>query len=276
MATLSEVVGAYLLENGEPEVKRMKFMQLAISGLHELSLDYTGVPKMATLPLTAVDTVNLPSDYINYMKIAIVGRGGELHSLGVNNDMSLHQRRDIRGRINEQYLRNHQQNENTQFEAKILQAQEPIEVDSNFWAANFQSDYFPEHYRNGEVTGGFYNIGGGRNSNGYYRVDAANGVIHIKCPAMPYIVLEYLADLERINKDGRMQLQVHPFFVECLKEWIYWKSIEKQRTFGDGAKAEAERRYYVALHTASGRVNSPTVTELQQFFRTWTMQTAKL
>lgn len=290
--TLSELIGEYLLANGLSEAYRMRLTQIGIDGLREFNIDVTGIPKIATLPVTSVDTVDLPNDFVNYIRIGVSGNDGQIHSLGVNNNLDISKHVDKCGND----LRPRHKHNDT-FEGMPF---------SDVLLPFFSVDFIPTHFRNGETLGAFFSQGGGNNQFGYYRVDLRNWVIHVQGlshrphnhPLVPHrdadndfdndnvkehhhkhhhhIVLEYLSDLEKITVEGRKQLRIHPFIIEALKQWIYWKFIEKNRTYNASQQSEAERRFWNAFTLSVARVNSPNIEELLQAYRKENTLTTKL
>jgi len=89
--TLSAVIKEMMIEHGETQMnKYSKFLVIGISGLREYDLDVSGTPTIVALSIDAnTDTVQLPGDYINYVKIGIRGPDGNVHALGLNASMCL-------------------------------------------------------------------------------------------------------------------------------------------------------------------------------------------
>lgn len=237
---LDEIVRQYLIETGEPEAKYFRFLQIAISGLRELNLDVSGIPSTVLLPINSNDTVDLPLDYLNYVRIALAGTDGNLQALGANGNMT--------------FLRAY---------SNCGVPEKPAETATSGGIIGWE--LFSDHYRNGEEMGRFFGLGGGNNVNGYYRIDRENGYIQLGqlnyAPAS--IVLEYLADIKEINEE----FHVHPYVVETLKSWIYWKSIQRNRTIGLGEKQLAAQEYRSQYLLSARRFNSATFDEWNAVFR---------
>ena len=99
--TLDSIVKEYIIESGgATEHNYARLLQLAIKGLREIHIDVSGDPKAVYLTVSDNDTVNLPDDYINYLKIAVCdSETGNVHSLGWNKQMCLPRSYDDCGNI---------------------------------------------------------------------------------------------------------------------------------------------------------------------------------
>jgi hypothetical protein len=238
MYKLDDIVKEYLIEGGDTQLnKYARVYTIAVSGLREFNLDSTGIMKMADLPITDIDTVNLPIDFVKATRVAICGKDGLLHSLGTDNNICLGINYDDCGIPENKYS---------------LNQQSGTSRDSQYFLG--ESHYMAEHIRNGEVMGRFFGIGGGNNTNGTYRFDFANWQIQLgrRQKHNHHITLEYIADIDAIDGD----FMVHPFIIEALKSWIYWKVIQRDRNFGGGDKQLAKVDYEKAERIARIRLNS--------------------
>lgn len=238
---LSAVVREHLIESGKTENEFFRHLQYGISILRECHMDFSGIPITEVLEVNPNMTVNLPLGYINYIKIATVDARGFIHALGLNRNMSLVTTYDECGSpITQAKLQQIQQNINNQGEGG-----------GAIVPADFVTAYegFADNWRNGELMGRFFGIGGGNNSWGYYRIDEQNGVIKLQGVVSPVIVLEYIADLSRVNGD----FEVHPFLIECLKNGMYWKSLKNNLRVGLGEKQLAKKDYDISYRVAVRR-----------------------
>jgi len=232
MYTLSEIVNESLIEMGYTQSNRYaQFYQFAVSGLREFNMDMGAVPKVASLTINSNDTVDLPNDYVNYSRVAICGKDGFLHSLGQNNNLCLNRNYDDCGNP-----------------VSHTSVSEIVPI-WNGW-------YWDNNIRNGEVMGRFFGIGGGNNANGYYRFDLEHGQILLSgTPALTdSIILEYIADINAVDDD----YLVHPFIVDTLKNWIYWKSIARDRNRSANEKEMAMIDYQRSERISRIRFNSRT------------------
>jgi len=239
--TLDELVREMLLEMGETEHKYMRFLQHGISCLRELNLDVDGVATQVILPITNIDTVILPKNYIKYRKIGLCGTDGSIHALAINNDMCMGKSYDNCGNPIPK-----QPNSNAVSTGQVI--------------GSFDS--VVDNFRNGELLGRFFGAGGGYNPLGEYRIDKQNNVIQLGRigSGIRNIVLEYLADRTMVNDS----FMVHPYIIETVKSWIYWKSIQRNLRISLGEKQLAEQSYWKTYNTSKGRFGSETIDEWKQ------------
>jgi len=244
--TLSDIVNELLIELGEGQSNKFaRFYQFGVSFLREQNMDLSGVPKVVSLTIDDTDSINLPHDYLNYIRIGVCGRDGQIHSLGRNDNLCLDKCFDDCG--------NPQSCDPNTAEPTTLSG---LVLSGEYWGDNM---------RNGEVMGRFFGIGGGNNLNGYYRFDLPNGQIHLGGLNLytTSIVLEYLADVNSIDGD----FVVHPFLIEALKNYMYWKSIARERNRNASEKQMAMIDYEKSERLARIRFNSRNSNEWLEAFR---------
>jgi len=267
---LDNIVKEYLIETGDTQLNRYsRFYQHAVSGLREFNMDSSGVIKVVELAIRANDTVDLPLDYMQYTKIGLIGEDGNVYALGKNNNLALNQSFD---------------------ECGAPAAARGANRTNPTLSSLTNGIYFGDNgmsYRNGEFMGRIFGIQGGINPYGEYRIDRANNVIllsrlfvqnFINSPDLvnegdtiiqrdavrpTSIVLEYLADIEAVDGD----FAVHPFMVEALKSWMYYKSIQRDRARGNGEKEAARRDYFTEARWTKKRFTQSTVSEWIAAFR---------
>ncbi|MES3018135.1 MAG: hypothetical protein V4721_10160 [Bacteroidota bacterium] len=244
---LSDVCNEWLVaDKGESQNNLFpRIYAIAVSGMRELHMDVNGLVKIAELTINDTDTVDLPSDYLQYSKVGLCGADGRIHSLGLDNDLCLNKAyNDCGARIAHSAFpsNNNISNENLLFGDSVLIA---------------------GAYNN---TGGFFGLGGGNNDNGYFRYDrAANQLLlaNMRIPSES-IVLEYISDLTA-TEDG--DFIVHPFEIECIKRWISWRYVLDNNNVSGGEKMSRERLFYLARTKMNKRYNSSTIQEWAESLR---------
>ena len=74
--SVEEVIKSLLIQQGEyTEHKYMSYLDIAMRGLKELSFDATQEVKAITLTVNDNLTVDLPSDYVDYVRIGVCNNG---------------------------------------------------------------------------------------------------------------------------------------------------------------------------------------------------------
>jgi hypothetical protein len=236
--TLDQVVREYIIETDSQEQKYFKYLQLAISGLRELNMDVSGAPKIVELDINSdTDTVVLPTDFIDYRFIGICGSDGQLHSLGLNNKTCLPSAINDCG----EYSVNKQDSNN-----------------------GISVDLTSDHSRNGSIIGKFFGIGGGTNANGEYKINKDQGTILVGVSSnVSSIILEYIADIDSVDGD----FVVHPYLIEAIKGYIYYKEREFNDKYPANTKILASKRYNILRRKVIARYTSFTKEEALQSIR---------
>ncbi len=252
--TLDQVVREYIIEkNDDTQHNYARLLQLSIHGLRELTMDVSGSPKIIGLTIKDDLTVDLPKDYIKYIKIGVCGPGGEVSAMGLNNNMCLPRSSDECGnpKIAIQTPKN---------SSVVSQS----DINFGFVGANQFSEGLSDNFRNGELVGRIFGIGGGQNAIGQYRIDTERNKIQFGGGlASTHIVMEYLADVSAV--DGNYM--IHPYLVECLKCYIAWASIRRINSVNGGDKEMARRDYYNERRIAGERFSNFTIEEAMSMTR---------
>lgn len=204
--TLDECCRELFLEHGlATEHKLYRAIQLGISCIRGLNMDVSGIPKVLILTPNKNQTVDLPDDYIDYVRIGLVDEKGIVRDLGLNENLALPRQTNDCGQL-----------------INTIGAPSQNTIDGGFGNIS-PNTYYADHFRNGEPTGRFFGLGGGNNSNGYYKIDVQNNFILLERFVGNNLYLEYLA--EPSIKDG--SYQIHPFIVETVKLFIGYRMIDK-------------------------------------------------
>ena len=154
--TLDEVIQSLLVEEGKnSEHEYLRYFNLGLKGLKELSFDVVKNIKTIELQINDVSAITLPPDYVRYTRIAVVDSDGELNTLGRKSNMAL------------------------------LQSADKSDSDSD--------TLDPPVFSYGMWTR--YGQGGGNNHNGYYRENHDAGTIEFSdMKNGTSVVLEYISD----------------------------------------------------------------------------------
>lgn len=236
--TLFNLCKELLLEIGDNSPHKLaRFIQYGIAGLREFSLDFSGgAITTVSLTVNANGTADLPSDYIRYRRIAVCDSDGNLHDLGWNPDMCPLAPDDC-GALTEV-------------------------AGTNGLIAFGYSD---NDFRNGEVLGRQFGLGGGNNTRGYYKIDETNGFIVLQNFTGDNVWLEYVADLKR-NSNG--EFEVHPYIVTALKAFIRWqKEVNATTTYSSNRETMSYQNFSREKTKAVRRFQSFTLQEAKDIGR---------
>jgi hypothetical protein len=219
MRKLEEIVREFYIESlgaSQTDERYPRFLQIAISGLRDLNQDIKSISTDALLPVNDNLTVDLPSDYIDYELIGIV-RNGRILSFGLNSNAAPLPLDDC---------------------GNSLVASD-INTDSTSGGGSFIGYNSAAFNKDGQFVGRRFGLGGGGNSLGTYKVFKSKGYIALNNFSGDEIILRYMSNLEQV--DGNFV--VDPFMVESLKAWMWWKYIQRSRSYGGGEKQLAQADY---------------------------------
>lgn len=236
--TLDEIVRDYMLEEERDSLHKYPiYLNYAIRGLRELNWDVAGAPVKVQLDVTqSTNIVPLPSDFIKEIRVGVIV-DGIFVSLGENSD--------IIKKINDC--------------GNVSTSNSTVDVGVS-GGVGF-SNTWHQHYRNGEVIGAFYGVGGHQMYGEYY-INYEDGRIELSSGTnQTTIVLEYLSDLSTIDGDFR----VHPFLEEPLLNWIEWVSKRrKTRQYGAGVISDLQRKYVDSKIWAAIRIGSSSKAQIRE------------
>ena len=233
---LEDIVNDLLVEEGKTsENDFLRYFKLGLNGLKELHFDVGGNIKTIELIVSpSTLTVDLPSDYVRYTKIGLLGNDGDVHSLGLRNDKSLNNTTPTSTSVSDDELHP------TYFE------------------------YVQE-----------FGLGGGNNTNGYYKVDLENSTIQFTSDLSgEKIILEYISNSAIHSNENAVV--VHEFAVDAMKAYIFWKSIQRRRNYNSADRQEARAEYYNNKRLARARLLSFNKQEALQTTRKSFKQSPKL
>ena len=236
--SLDEIVKTLFIDEGKSsEHEYLRYFNMGLRGLKELTFDVIRQVKTAVLTLDSKNTVRLPSDYVSYINIAAAGANGEMQYLGRKNRLPL-----IEG------------------------------VSGSAGSESTDPPVFTDNTP-GDGLWGRYGYGGGGNANGYYRENHDARTIEFG-DVTGTIVLEYISD-GSTGLTGE-QIKVHAFAEEALRAFIYWKSIQRKRAINRGEKTMAQQEYYNQKRLAVARMKSFNKAEALQTSRKAFKQSPKL
>jgi hypothetical protein len=206
---LLEIIEEYKVESGVSNNAHLKISTMALSGLREFQsqgLNTTAI-KTISIPVSSLGTVPIPDDYINYTKVGI-NYSGRLWTLTVNRDMLPPSRKVECGMTVE--------------EAQNISSANQIE---DAWA------FLPHYSNSGSYVSKKFGLGGGWNSQGYFKEDLTNRRFLLDTPAGE-IVLEYISD------EVGLDAIVPQYAVEGIKSWIDYKMAMYDKSIGAYMKSE--------------------------------------
>lgn len=230
----------------------------ALRGIRELGFDV--VSRIKSLKLTVDktnNTVSIPDDYVDMVKIGVVDSDGILRVFGENKHINYS--RKVSG-------------------TSTSDSEEgPLAIENNFVTnkeddksstterVNTAEDYdyyvFENYMYNGSL-GRLYGIGGGFRE-GQYRINLDQNRIEIDTDgSYNELVIEYVADEARSTNPV-----IHVYAEEALRAYIYYKLCERKASVPANEKARARSEYYNERRKANRRLSNFTMEEAMRVTR---------
>ena len=190
---------------------------LALRGIRDLGFDIMKRIKAANLNVSATNTVTLPADYVDLLKIGIVGEDGLIYVFGENKNKNLLS--NYAGNLPD-YLLGY-------------------------------SDFIYRNFVNSTTDGRLYGYGGGHYS-GEYRINLGENRIELTLgTGTDTVYIEYIAD-EALAANP----SVHVYAEQAIRAYIYYHLVERKSNVPAVEKARARQEYYNERRLANARLKS--------------------
>ena len=234
----------------------------ALRGIREIGFDLSKKIKSLKLTVASNDTVDLPDDFVDLLKVGIVDSDGVVRVFGNNKNINYSQK--------------------VKLDADSATATSdfnkgPLDIDGNeivdredSKSATTGSDsgsddfdaYVFDNYMFQGGAGRLYGVGGGHLA-GEYRLNLDQNRIEIEANSgYTEIVVEYVADEARSSDP-----EVHVYAEEALRSYMYYKIIERKSTVPANEKQRARAEYYNERRKANSRLSNFTKEEALKTIR---------
>ena len=266
---LSQIVNDFIVtSDGDDYVNNVSdyaIRNFALRGIREIGFDLGKKIKSIKRTIdTSNDTVSLPDDFVDLLKIGIVGDDGMVHVLNNNKHINYSRRitqvdTDADGVVDSDTTSTDDSDEGPlNIDPNLILDREPSK--SSTTGATENSDdydfYLFENYLHQGGLGRLYGVGGGY-SVGEYRLNLDEDRIEIKMESSgSEVVMEYIADEARSTDP-----EVHVYAEEALRCYIYYKAIERKSSVPAGEKARARAEFYNERRKANARLSNFTKQE---------------
>ena len=239
----------------------------ALRGIREIGFDLGKKVKSLKLSIdTSTDSVALPDDFVDLIKIGIVDADGIVRVFG--NNKNINYSRKIADPVT-----------NTVFDGNPLnipanqiddRAADKTATDNTSGSDNDFGQYVFENYIYQGGAGRLYGAGGGHLA-GEYRLNLDEDRIEIETNSgFSQVVIEYIADEARSSDP-----EVHVYAEEALRAYIYYKFIERKSSVPSNEKIRARAEYYNERRKANARLSNFTKEEALKTIRKNFMQAPK-
>lgn len=226
-------------------VSDVAIRNIALRGIREFGFDVSSRVRSLKRTIASNNTIILPEDYVDLIKIGVVGSDGVLRVLGENKNINYS--RTIDSGTNDS-------------------GAGPLNISSNLITDRVDSktatsgsdvgdqdyDYFIfENYMFQGGIGRLYGLGGGKLA-GEYRINLDQNRIEIDTSnSSTEVVIEYVADEARSTNPV-----IHVYAEEALRSYMYYKLCERKSTVPANEKARARSEYYNERRKAKARMSN--------------------
>jgi hypothetical protein len=255
----------------------------ALRGIREIGFDLGKKIKSIKRTVdTTNDTVTLPDDFVDLLKLGIVGADGIIHVLNQNKHINYSrqiQQDTTAGTTNDAGVAidddtisvADSQGGPLNIEAnEILDREASKSSTTGATASDDQDFYLFQNYLYQGGLGGLYGVGGGH-AVGEYRLNLDQDRIELKMSgSFSEVVLEYVADEARSTDP-----EVHVYAEEALRCYIYYKVVERKSSVPANEKSRARAEYYNERRKANSRLSNFTKEEALSTIRRNFMQAPK-
>lgn len=235
---------------------------VALRGIREFGFDVTARIKSLKRSIdSTTNTVVLPSDYVDLVKVGIVGADGTVYVLNQNKNINYSQK--ILPKTDDAGL------EIVPLEETFVNFNDgPMDIEANkvedrvtdktstTGADVLSSDdpfesYVFRNYIYENTLGGLYGIGGGHGI-GEYRINLDQNRLELDTSSdISQVVIEYIADEARSSNP-----LIHVYAEEALRAYIYYKLCERKSTVPANEKMRARSEYYNERRKAKARLGN--------------------
>jgi hypothetical protein len=230
----------YIDESRQTTKEFRRLWALAFRGLTDIGLDVSWSPKQVVIEVNDNKTVNIPDDYLDWVRIGVFNSDGELATLRVNEQLTTYKGNNSKRLVDIK----------SQLGDDIGNDQYPYWY--GYWG---DQDY--EHY---------FGVGSMLIQAGECKVDAANSIILLN-PTFNYttITLEYISS-PVMDDDYAIDFKAQ----EALIAWLAWKdvvSLPSTRLVNMQEKTMRQRNYQQQKALARKRIKPFRLATGEQYYR---------
>lgn len=265
--TLRQVMDDFVLtmdvDDHISNVNDAMLRNVALRGIREFGFDVTARIKSLKRSIdSTTNTVTLPSDYVDLVKVGIVGADGTVYVLNQNKNINYSQKilpktdadtgleivpleetfvnfNDGPMDIEANKVEDRVTDKTSTTGADVLSSDDPFE------------SYVFRNYIYENTLGGLYGIGGGHGI-GEYRINLDQNRLELDTSSdISQVVIEYIADEARSSNP-----LIHVYAEEALRAYIYYKLCERKSTVPANEKMRARSEYYNERRKAKARLGN--------------------
>lgn len=260
--TLRSVIDDYIITlDGDDYVSNVSdaaLRNIALRGIREFGFDVSSRVKSLKLSVDSTNnTVALPADYVDIVKLGVVGGDGILYVMGHNKNLNYSMKVKLSDDPNTVEVVEANPTtvdfDNTPLDiaANSVSDLEDSKTGSSSSSSSDYDFYIFENYIFQGGIGRMYGLGGGH-LRGEYRINLDQNRIEISTDSVTSeVVLEYIADEARSGNPV-----IHVYAEEALRCYIYYKLCERKANVPANEKARARAEYYNERRKAKARLSN--------------------
>ena len=231
---------------------------IALRGIREFGFDVTSKVRSLRRTVQANNTITLPDDYVDLIKIGVVS-DGVVYVLGENKNLNISMSIDTPVSDTDSALGP------LDLPGNIIdnRSRDISDTAGNEGGSGDDYDYYVfQNYLYQGGLGRLYGMGGGH-LRGEYRIDLDQNRIELSTnDGVSEAIIEYVSDEARNSFPV-----IHVYAEEALRSYMYYKLIERKSTVPAGEKSRARSEYYNERRKAKARLNNFTKTEALKTIR---------
>jgi len=255
---LRQIIDDFLITNDADDytanVSDVTVRNLALRGVREFGFDVTTRVKSLKLAIdSSNDTVILPTDFVDVIKVGVVDGDGIIRVMRHNKNINFSQKidsddatsTDVDAESGPLMIQ-----QNADLIPNKTDDKSATDGETEASSDSLREDIFRNYlYQN--TIGALYGMGGGVGA-GEYRVNLDQFRLEIATnSSVTEVVMEYISDEARSTNP-----LIHVYAEEALRSYIYYKVCERKRNVPAGEKARARAEYYNERRKARARMNS--------------------
>ncbi len=241
---------------------------LALRGIREIGFDISKKIKSLKLLINSTNnTVELPDDFVDLLKIGIVDPDGIVRVFAnnkhINQSMSYSDSDGLP-------LFTSTDAKDTNSDGVLDRLEDKTSTQGSVSSSENLNDFIFDNYLHEGSVGRLYGAGGGHLA-GEYRLNLEQNRIEVETNnAYTHVVVEYIADEARSDNPD-----VHVYAEEALRSYVYYKIIERKSSVPANEKSRARAEYYNERRKANARLSNFTKEEALKTIRKNFMQAPK-
>ncbi len=234
---------------------------LALRGIREIGFDISKKVKSLKLLIDSTNnTVELPDDFVDLLKIGIVDPDGIVRVFA--NNKHINQSMSYSTSDGLPLFASTTDAKDTNSDGVLDRLEDKTSTQGSVSSSENLNDFIFDNYLHEGSVGRLYGAGGGHLA-GEYRLNLEQNRIEVETNnAYTHVVVEYIADEARSASPD-----VHVYAEEALRSYVYYKIIERKSSVPANEKSRARAEYYNERRKANARLSNFTKEEALKTIR---------